>query len=152
VARRTIQRNLRRRIRTACKSVVPNCGIGTGRAKRTCEAAALALRPGPIADATTATSAAADPVPQQTDGDGEDCRRSCVNHTLRDCFGQCAEACEGNQPALDFCRTACRNRHCELIVLVCGCDADSDCESNPVTTTTSSTSTITTTSTTTTIF
>jgi hypothetical protein len=151
VATREINTNLRRRIRTACRDVVPKCSIGKGLARRTCESASPpASSPAAIADTSNAP-VAADPVPQQTEDEGE-CSRSCVNHTLRDCFGQCFGACEGNPRALQFCRTACRNRHCELIVLVCGCEADVDCASYPVTTTTSSTTTTIVSTTTTTLF
>lgn len=148
---RELVRNLRRRMRKVCRTESPpqpGCSIGLGTARGACESfvstAITNALPEICGDLDSEVA------PQQTGGeDGGECGDACVEHTLRDCFGDCFDACEGDRDALNLCRTACRNRHCELIELVCGCVADVDCVANPVTTTTSSTSTTTSTTTTT---
>jgi hypothetical protein len=143
-------------MRKVCRKDQPGCSIGLGTARRACDAflsTSTALRSSSITNAIPAVCPESDEIAtQQTDDEEDGCSDACVGHTLRDCFGDCIEACEGNEQALKLCRTACRNRHCELIELVCGCEPDIDCEPNPVTTTTSSTTVTTTSTTTTTLF
>jgi len=72
-----------------------------------------------------------------------------VNNVLRFCTADCADACEGDQMAFEFCRGGCRNKLCGLLASACQCVKGEDCTvftttTGPPTTTMTSTTTTTT--------
>lgn len=147
---------LRRDIRKICSTADTRCAID----KRTARLGCANVPPAPSTTTTTTVPAGTVPAggttttlasravtswtttpttPQrltQAEEDDKDCSPACVSRVLNDCFEDCADACDGDSLAFKFCRGACRNRHCTLIMSSCDCEEGVDCEVRTNTTTT----------------
>jgi hypothetical protein len=112
--------DLRRRTKRTCRSALGRrCHIGRRAARRACEScSSIAVTATTTTSTTTIPSTALRPsvvVDPQT----VNCQNRCINRVAASCYGDCAEACEGDGLALAICQHGCRNDLCTTLQKAC---------------------------------